>query len=312
MVKWVAVSAAILFASQASEMVAALVTSVGETSPNSRVIDLAQFAGEELVVREAMAIDSFSDEDIILRPGTNGFPRIYDGPWGLGNNGVWNQGREGFIGSVGPDHLVSLRIEFDRNLPVSEIGVLLNYSPGFLPTIMSALGDDFGVLEQYTIDEAAPISTPGQVNKGEFRGFNRGTNDIRAIHFSGSFFVIDDIRFFRSVAQPGDANGDGRVDIDDLNNVRNHFGTGSGIDRSGIPGDTVPFDGLVNIDDVNNVRNHFGSTLAAAVPEPASVVAALLSALLLSLTRSSHCRYPHDMAICGPRNRADRRHRCRG
>jgi len=105
---------------------------------------------------------------------------------------------------------------------------------------------------------------------------------------------------------------DGTVDIDDLNNVRNQFGTGAGIDRSGISGDTVPFDGLVDIDDVNNVRNQFGSTLAAAVPEPASVVAALLSALLLSLTRSSHCRYPHDMAICGRRDSADRRHRCRG
>jgi hypothetical protein len=80
----------------------------------------------------------------------------------------------------------------------------------------------------------------------------------------------------------GDTNGDGVVNIDDLNNVRNNFG-GAGL------GDTNG-DGVVNIDDLNNVRNNFGvmggggvggtfvgvveyvdlSNNAAAVPEPAS------------------------------------------
>jgi ELWxxDGT repeat protein len=54
---------------------------------------------------------------------------------------------------------------------------------------------------------------------------------------------------------PGDTNGDGRVSLDDLNNVRNHFGeTGPGV-----IGDTNG-DGVVNVDDLNNVLNNFGAT----------------------------------------------------
>jgi hypothetical protein len=62
---------------------------------------------------------------------------------------------------------------------------------------------------------------------------------------------------------PGDTNGDGKVDLDDLNNVRNQFG-GSGL------GDT-DLDNDIDLDDLNNVRNHFGAGGgAAAVPEPAT------------------------------------------
>jgi len=61
---------------------------------------------------------------------------------------------------------------------------------------------------------------------------------------------------------PGDTNDDGRVDIDDLNNVRNNFG-GAGL------GD-VNGDGVVNIDDLNEVRNHFGSGGGAPAPVSAA------------------------------------------
>jgi len=65
---------------------------------------------------------------------------------------------------------------------------------------------------------------------------------------------------------PGDANGDGRVDIDDLNLVRNNFG-GVG---AGVAGDTNG-DGVVNIDDLNAVRNNFGAVLAPAQLSAAAV-----------------------------------------
>jgi len=54
--------------------------------------------------------------------------------------------------------------------------------------------------------------------------------------------------------QPGDTDGDGDVDITDLNNVRNNFGS----QGNPVVGDTSPFDGDVNITDLNNVRNNFG------------------------------------------------------
>jgi len=70
---------------------------------------------------------------------------------------------------------------------------------------------------------------------------------------------------------------DGRVDIDDLNAVRNHFGAMGDPDGT-LAGDAFPFDGLVNIDDLNAVRNNFGS-VAAAVPEPSTCVLFCLCAL---------------------------------
>jgi hypothetical protein len=71
----------------------------------------------------------------------------------------------------------------------------------------------------------------------------------------------------------GDTNGDGVVDIVDLNNVRNNF---AGIGLGDTDGDLD-----VDINDLNAVRNNFGAGAeTAAVPEPAS------SALLVVLTGS--------------------------
>lgn len=70
----------------------------------------------------------------------------------------------------------------------------------------------------------------------------------------------------------GDTNNDGVVDLVDLNNVRNNFG-GNGL------GDTDG-NGTVDLSDLNNVRNNFGASAAAnAVPEPASLALAGLTAL---------------------------------
>jgi len=51
----------------------------------------------------------------------------------------------------------------------------------------------------------------------------------------------------------GDTNGDGLVNLVDLNNVRNHFGA-----QGDVPGDTDG-NGIVDLADLNNVRNNFGA-----------------------------------------------------
>lgn len=61
----------------------------------------------------------------------------------------------------------------------------------------------------------------------------------------------------------GDANGDGVVDLDDLNLVRNHFGE-TGDPQ---PGDT-DFDGDVDLNDLNAVRNHFGTSIGGSPATP--------------------------------------------
>lgn len=69
---------------------------------------------------------------------------------------------------------------------------------------------------------------------------------------------------------PGDTNGDLRIDLEDLNNVRNHFGEGS-VGGPVVFGEAFPFDGIVDLADLNLVRNHFGeSRTVNAVPEPGS------------------------------------------
>jgi len=68
---------------------------------------------------------------------------------------------------------------------------------------------------------------------------------------------------------PGDTNGDGRVDLVDLNNVRNFFGAVG----AGVTGDTNG-DGRVDLVDLNAVRNHFGAggSPGASIVSTASAV----------------------------------------
>lgn len=84
------------------------------------------------------------------------------------------------------------------------------------------------------------------------------------------------------VLKHGDTNGDGVVDLVDLNNVRNNFGEYA----PAILGDTDS-NCDVGLEDLNDVRNNFGTTVIGvqAVPEPASLV--LLAASLLICTPRS-------------------------
>lgn len=83
---------------------------------------------------------------------------------------------------------------------------------------------------------------------------------------------LDNIRFlgdFPEPAQDGDTDGDRDVDLDDLNNVRNNFGT------SPPPTGDTDGDNDVDLDDLNAVRNNFGAGPTLAVPEPSAAMLAL-------------------------------------
>lgn len=102
------------------------------------------------------------------------------------------------------------------------------------------------------------------------------------------------------IPQPatGDTNGDGLVDLEDLNNVRNNFGA-IGPDDGTLTGDTFPFNGAVDLDDLNNVRNHFGEEnmvqSPASVPEPSTLVVAMLS---IGVGMVARFRDTSDRTIC--------------
>jgi hypothetical protein len=94
--------------------------------------------------------------------------------------------------------------------------------------------------------------------------------------------VVEDVS--APVHNPGDTNSDGVVDLTDLNNVLNNFGSTG----TGNPGDDDS-SGVVDLTDLNNVLNNFGTTYAASalnvVPEPASLSLLALGATSLLARR---------------------------
>ncbi|MDZ4782073.1 MAG: serine hydrolase [Planctomycetia bacterium] len=82
-----------------------------------------------------------------------------------------------------------------------------------------------------------------------------------SIHYSG----IETTDIHSQVTLLGDTDGDGDVDVTDLNNVRNNFGGGGLGDTDG--------DGDVDIADLNNVRNNFGDSLPSPSPASESMLA---------------------------------------
>lgn len=111
------------------------------------------------------------------------------------------------------------------------------------------------------------VTSPGLQSSEPFLiAFNHGLDELDRID-AGVDAIAESAGILAAPGVEGDTDGDGDVDLDDLNRVRNYFGaSGQHVD-----GDTFPFDGVVNLDDLNRVRNQFGATAGAAtVPEPAA------------------------------------------
>jgi hypothetical protein len=108
------------------------------------------------------------------------------------------------------------------------------------------------------------------------------------------YFPDDDSDYFGfrvAAADPGDANGDGQVDVNDLTIVLSHFNqTGCTWSQGCMDGDPT---GRVDVNDLTIVLSNFGQGIAAgagnlsAVPEPGALAlaTAAFAALLGSLAR---------------------------
>ena len=101
--------------------------------------------------------------------------------------------------------------------------------------------------------------------------------------FDGLDWSSDEHAFLMRPALPGDANLDGRVDINDLTVVLTNYGQSSGMNW--VSGEFTGH-GTVDINDLTIVLANYGQTAGAgvsmaAVPEPAGL--AMLAAGLLGL-----------------------------
>jgi MYXO-CTERM domain-containing protein len=114
-----------------------------------------------------------------------------------------------------------------------------------------------------------------------------GTGTATADGFVASVGVLTNVAAaVADIGEPdgplGDTDGNGVVDLVDLNNVKNNFGGST----PPLLGDT---DGNGNIDlvDLNNVKNNFGATASSAVsiPEPTSAAVALVGLVGLAARR---------------------------
>jgi hypothetical protein len=138
-------------------------------------------------------------------------------------------------------------------------------------------------LANSNVDNPPGMTTASEITYEGYR-FTAGGTDVSfpTQTFGTPFFGPNLLFNALEAAAPGDTNGDGLVNLEDLNNVRNQFGA------TGTPvlGDTAPFDGVVDLEDLNAVRNNFGAGPSASVPEPATGLLAI-AFLLLGATKKA-------------------------
>jgi hypothetical protein len=196
---------------------AALITNAGNIT-NAEVIDFSQFTGTTLtfgpvqvgglVGRDVVFTSTVDNADSSIPPGSH----LGQGLYGLLDNGSWGNDGQTFVGFNDPESEGFMIFTFNDG-PVSAVGGLVNYCictdlrPPFEPRI-SVFGTGMVLLETYDLFLNAPISTVAsnegveQENAGRFRGIARDYADIVAFGLTGSFIVLDDLRFGDARAVP--------------------------------------------------------------------------------------------------------------
>ncbi len=163
-------------------------------------------------------------EDIIFTS-SSPFSGFSSGLYGLVENGIWGQGFTYAFINFGSGSYV--RFAF-KDGPVSAVGGFVNYAVcgddigcGSGPFSIRTYDSQMNLLDQFTVSNDAPISTPGALNDGAFRGIVRNSADIAVFEIEGGAGVIDDLTFFRDgdpvdPVDPCDINSDGVIDALDL------------------------------------------------------------------------------------------------
>lgn len=179
-----------------------LVTDAGSIPLPQKVVDFSQFTGPFIFTSGPVQIGGKVGEKIFWST-TSPFSVIGDGdslsvPYDLSPNGFWDDGRVGFTGL---DVAFGTMTYTFNDGPVSAVGGFLNYAPDVMgDVIIAALDSSGNILASYDISRLAPISTPGQVDAGAFRGIVLPNADITAFQVSNCYVVLDDLTFSRTLS----------------------------------------------------------------------------------------------------------------
>lgn len=188
---------------------AALITSSAELGA-ATVIDFAQFdIGNYTFTNGPIEISTVPGESVTWTA-VGSSPGFGGGFYGLLENGSWTDplgpgGRNGF--SFIDNGGTSMTYQFNSG-PVRGVGGFMNYCPSCPvgPATIEVLGVGNVVLESYNLELLAPISTPGGVDDGAFRGILRATDDIVAFRVLNRITVLDDLTFTRQQVVPEPAS----------------------------------------------------------------------------------------------------------
>lgn len=202
MFKWLA-SAALIAASGLSH--ATLVTSIN----GGTVVDFSQFNGAFQFGMGPVEVGGLVGESISFSS-SSANAVIGNGSYGLGGNGSWDNGRNGYTGLNNTSAPGDWTQFLFNNGPVSSVGGFVNYciidgasqcdpAQSF---IIEALGIGNVVLETYNISLLSPIITPGALNDGAFYGISRASADIYAFRLYNAVHVLDDLTFSRAADIP--------------------------------------------------------------------------------------------------------------
>lgn len=161
----------------------------------SSVIDFSQFAGaEQGPVSGPVQVGSLVGADVTITgnpyDGRNG-AWLWNSGWGLDTNGTWDSGMDGFAGFAWGG---TITFSFNDG-PVAAVGGFMNDAPGYSDFTISAYDSSMNLLETYSIWADAPISTPGALNDGAFRGISLDTASISYFSISGYVPVVDNLTF---------------------------------------------------------------------------------------------------------------------
>lgn len=179
---------------------AALITSTSGMGGGAIVIDFSD-QPQNLFTTGPVQVGGLVSRDVVYTASStsSGFSAGY----GLASNGFWNASK-GFAFTNGS---AALTFTFNDG-PVAAVGGFMNYADcgngatcGAGDLVIEALGSTNNVLESYSINQVAAISTPNATDEGDFRGIVRGSADVYAFRFTGAFGVIDDLSFNGQASQ---------------------------------------------------------------------------------------------------------------